>query len=412
MSMGHNLDLSKIIRRVREKGYFDFANFPGLSLTLEEFKELSRLLEKDGIPLGSEVIDDNKELSQREAIQIINSLRKGIPPSSNVAAFSVGRGNLLDRLRKDLQSVGGGSSQVQFMNADVGAGKTHSLYLLRENAFRQGFVVSTVTLSQSSCPLYDFMTVYHQIMWNLRTSEERTRPALENVLDRWLHEIKEIGEQRATQLIAMLPENLICALHAYHNSVSPVRRNDEKRLLVLKYLSGDNLYLKDVRSIGIGSRIDSSNALQMLGRMAFLFKNLKYRGICILFDEAEAIHSFSSSIHKDAAYNNIYQITQQSKKTPFCYFLYATTPSFFDNYAPYWPAAKIKGADIIELEKLEVSDLERLSSRISDIYSVAKGIKVPQETKRILSQLTHDPSFSDSIGNFVRRCVGILGEIA
>ena len=155
MPMGHNLDLSKIIRRVREKGYFDFANFPGLILTLEEFKELSRLLEKDGIPLGSEVTDDNKELSQREAIQIINSLRKGIPPSSNVAAFSVGRGNLLDRFRKDLQSVGGGSSQVRFMNADVGAGKTHSLYLLRENAFRQGFVVSTVTLSQSSCPLYD-----------------------------------------------------------------------------------------------------------------------------------------------------------------------------------------------------------------------------------------------------------------
>jgi hypothetical protein len=411
MVMRQKRDLSAIIRQVKEKGYFDFADFPGVILNLEELKKLSQLLEKDGIPLGAEVTSDNNELSQREALQIVNSLRKGVPPPTDVTTFSVGRGNLLDKFRKDIRSVESGSSQVRFMNADWGAGKTHSLYLLRENAFRCGFVVSIVTLSQSSCPLYDFMTVYHQIMWNLRTREERTRPALENVLDRWLKEIKEIGEERGAHIIGMLPENLVCALQAYHESVSPVRRDEDKRLLVLRHLSGERLYLRDLHNIGIECRIESSNALGMLGQMALLFKNLKYSGICILFDEAETIHSFSRAVNRDAAYNNIFQITKQSKKTPFCYFLYATTPSFFDNYAPYWPATRISSTDIIELERLEAAELEKLALIICDIYAVAKVIKVPQQTHRMLLQLTQDPSFSDTIGNFVRRCVGILDEM-
>ena len=406
--MGQRIDLSEILKEAKEIGYFDLADFPGLTLSLEQLKELSNLLEKRGIPFGTASGANN--LTQQEALRVVNSLRKGVPPPVDVSSFSVGRKNLVNKFDQDLKTVGQGSSQVRFMNADWGSGKTHSLYLLREIAFKQGFVVSIVTLSQDSCPIHDFMVVYNRIMWNLRTPEERNNPALENVLDKWLQAIKEIGEERASRIIKILPDNLISALHAYHESVSPVRPNEEKRVLILKYFSGENVYLRDLRSIGIDNRINSSNALRMLGHMASLFKNLKYRGICILFDEAESIHSFSISENRDRAYNNLFHIIQQSHSTPRCYFLYATTPSFFDNYIPYWPTHRIKDSDIFELEKLGVAQLQRLSSNICEIYSIARGAKVPQNIEQRLVNLVSDPSFGDTVGTLVRRCIAILDE--
>jgi len=368
------------------------------------------MIHKAGIVFSEAAGSDNADLKQSDAVQIINSLRRGVPPSSvNVSVFSVGRGKLLQRFREDLEFVKNDSPRARLMNADWGAGKTHSLHLLREHAFELGFVVSIVTLSQTSCPIYDFMAVYHQVMWNLRTREERTKPALESVLGRWLQAVKEIGWERTGNLIKRLPDDLVHALHAYHESTSPVKHDEEKRLLVFKYLSGDRVPLRELHRIGINCCIDSSSALSTLARMASLFRNLEYKGICILFDEAESAHSFATSARKDAAYKNIFQIIAQSTKTPFCYFLYATTPSFFDYYEPY-SHNKIKRSDILELEKLDTSELQELVVKICNIYEVAKVIKVPVQTKQLLTESTTDPLFSDTIGNFVRRCIGILDE--
>ena len=406
--MAQKIDLLAIMQQAEERGYFDFADFPGLTLSFEQFKELSDLLEKKKIPFGT--VNSATNLTQQEALLIVNSLRKGVPPPVDLTSFSVGRKNLIDRLSKDLQAVGQGSSQVRFMNADYGYGKTHSLYLLREIAFEHRFVVSIVTLSQNSCPIHDFITVYDRIMWNLRTSEERNRPAIENVLDRWLQVIREAGEEKARQIIKVLPDDLKNALHAYHESVSPVRPDEEKRLLVLNYLSGKNIYLRDLHSIGINNRIDSSNALVMLGYMASLFRNLNYRGICILFDEADPIHSFSRLDHQDRAYSNLFQIIQKSQSAVHCYFLYATTPSFFANYSPYWPTHRIKDDDIFELEKLDLVELQRLSSNLCKIYSIYKGSNMPNNIEQRLRRLASEPSFSETLGNFVRRCIAILDE--
>ena len=220
-----------------------------------------------------------------------------------------------------------------------------------------------MTLSQASCPLYDFMQVYYQIMWNLRTSDERVKPAMENVLTRWLQAINEIGKERAQGIIERLPPNIIQALHSYHESVSPLRPNEGKRLSVLKYLSGDNISSDELRGINIKQRIDSANALNMLSNMAVLFRNLKYKGVCILFDEAESIHSFAQSNHRDQAYKNILRVVQQSTQTKCCYFFYSTTPSFFDNYHQYLPPKSIESTDIVELERLGAKELRNLLPR-------------------------------------------------
>lgn len=405
--MSQQVDLSEIVRQAKERGYFDSTDCSGLTLSFEQVKKLKSLLDKKKIPWGS--INSAIDLNRREAITIINFLRKGTPPSVDVATFSVGRKNLIDRFERDLQAIKQASSRIRFMNADYGHGKTHVLYLLREFAFRQGFVVSIVTLSQESCPIHDFISVYHRIMWNLRTKEERNKPAIENVLDRWLNAIRQGGEGEARRIISTLPDDMKNALHAYHESTSPVKPDEEKRVLVLKYLSAENVHLRDLRKIDIQNRIDSSNALSMLGYMASLFRNLNYRGICILFDEADPIHSFARWEHQDQAYGNLFQIIQQSQNTPHCFFLYATTPSFFDDYSSYWPSHRVKENDILELERLDATELARLFSSVCKIYSIAYNFEIPKDVKQITKKIAED-SASERIGDFIRKCIAILDE--
>lgn len=407
--MSQEVNIFSIVDKAQEKGYFYSGDYPGLRLSVDQFAELFEMLRKKGIPLGP--AGKKEGFSEKEAVEIITSLRKGVPPPVNVTKFSVGRRGLINSFTRNLQIVAQGKSLVSFMNADYGYGKTHSLYLLRELAFKHGFVVSIVTLSESSCPIHDFMSVYDKVMWNIRTEEQRNSPALENVLDRWLNLVRERGEERARTIIHGLPDDLKCALHAYHETQSPIRPNEERRLFVLNYLSGKNVYLRELRKIGISQRVESSNALPMLGYMAQLFKSLKYRGICVLFDEAESIHSFARIEHRDEAYINLFHIIKNSQQAANCYFLYATTPSFFDNYAHYWPSKHgIESKDILDLERLNVEEFQELASKIFRIYIAYLGKQIPTNVEVILRKLATNPQYSDSLGNFVRRCIAILDE--
>lgn len=411
MSNEDPVDLDEVVKAAREKGFITLADLHGLKLNLQQIGELTKRLESYGLKIGDETSGGN--LSQDEAEQIIVALRKGVPPADiDVTTYSVGRLSLVDRFRDDLRVISDGPSLVRFMNADWGSGKTHSLYLLRDNAFRMGFVVSIVPLSRAVCPLYDFMAVYNSVMWNLRTSERREQPALENVLDRWLKAVREIGEDRARAIISTLPNNLVCALQAYYESIGPIRRNEEKRMLVLNYLSGSYVPVRDLRNIGIDARIYRDNALEMLASMCTLFKNLKYSGICILFDEAESIHSFASSTHRDAAFNNISHLIKRSGNARSCYFLYATTPAFFDYSGSYQIDAHVKGRNVIELERLSTSDKKRLASRICQIYGISRGGEVPKKAVRALETGAGLSDPTESVGDFVRKCITVLDEIA
>jgi hypothetical protein len=186
-------NLRVIAENAKQKGYFALEDYPGLRLNPLEMCQLLELLAKKNIPFGAP--EETQPLSIEKAKAIIDALRRGIPPQDGTKNYSVGRENLLLTVKNDLSTVIQKKSLVRFINADVGQGKTHFLYLLRELAFDQDFAVSIVTLSQSSCPLFDFMAVYRNIMWNLRTVDQRYKPALSNIFDRWLCDIRLLSEK-------------------------------------------------------------------------------------------------------------------------------------------------------------------------------------------------------------------------
>ena len=410
--MGTKPNLRAIVAEAKRKGYFATEDYPNLRFSQQELLELMRLLEKRGIPFGRPEVEVRPmdELTAKEAQRIINALRRGIPSAKGTAYYSVGRDDLLDQVAANLKAVGGGKSLVRFLNADIGQGKTHMLYLLREFAFANDFAVSIVTLSQDSCPLYDFMLVYHQFMWGLRTDDQRRRPALSNIIDRWVDDIRVLDRTRIRQIVKReLPPSLRAIMAAYVDATNLFRPNETNRQLILKYLGGEKMAIRDIRRLGISFRLDSDNALQILSELATTIRYIGFKGICILFDEAEAIHSFARSSQRDQAYANLQQIIHQSRRFPRCYFLYATTPSFFDSHGSGRLAQQLGLDTMLELEPLSTEERQAIGTKIVKIYVRAMGWEAPPDVMKVVRKIA-DLTAGERVGDYIRKTVAILDE--
>jgi len=405
-------NLRAIVAEAKRKGYYNPDDFPRVRFSQQEVLELMRLLKKKGIPYGRPEVEVKPlaELTVKDARRIIDALRRGVPAPEGTAYYSVGRDDLLERVAEDLKVVGNGRSLVRFLNADIGQGKTHMLYLLREFAFASDFAVSIVTLSQNSCPLYDFMMVYNQVMWGLRTDDQRHKPALSNIIDRWIEDIRILDPSRVRQIIEReLPRDMREIMAAYVDATNLFRPNETNRQLILKYLGGEKMTLSDIRRLGLGFRLDSGNALQILSEMATTIRYIGFKGICILFDEAEAIHSFARSSQRDQAYTNLQQIIQQSRRFPHCYFLYATTPSFFDSYGSGWLARQLGLDTMLELEPLGTDERQAIGTKIAKVYAQAMGWEVPPNVLKAIRKAA-DLTAQERVGDYVRKTVAILDE--
>jgi hypothetical protein len=405
--MTSEINLRVIVSIAKEKGYFDLNDYPKLRLSPQEMLQLMGLLSKSNIPFG--LPEKAEALSPKNAHEIIDALRRGTPSPHGVRHYSVGRKKLLTQIEKDLDDVMHDRSIVRFLNADIGQGKTHALYLLREFAFKKDFAVSIVTLSQNSCPLNEFMAVYHAIMWGLRTSDQPAKPALSNIFDRWVNDIRLLDEKQIIDVVEnKLPISLREIMAAYVDTTNLLRPNEIKRQQILKYLSGEKMSKKDIKPLGINFSLNSDNALLILSEMAATIRFIGFKGICILFDEAESIHSFARSSYRDQAYDNLRQIIQHSQRFPYCYFLYATTPSFMNSYDSSWVRQLTSNA-LLELDPLNMGERQDIGEKITEIYTTAYGWKAPPKIMNVIYKAAKYVE-GVSIGDFIRQVIGILDE--
>ena len=400
-------NLNDLVLDAKNKGYFSPEDYPKLRLNPQEMLELMSLLSKKKIPYGSPEIQS--PITSKLANEIINSLRKGIPAQEGTNYYSVGQNKLISEVKNDLSSIENGESIVRFLNADIGEGKTHTLFRLRELAYQHDFAVSIVTLSQNSCPLYDFMSVYHDIMWGLRTSDQRSRPALSNIFDRWIKDIRRLDALKICDIVQnQLPPTLRDIMAAYVDASNLIRPNEINRQEIIKFLGGDKMGKRELKLLGINSCIDSNNALQLLSELAKTIRFIGFKGICIFFDEAESIHSFARSTEKDRAYANLQQIIQQSQTFPHCYFLYATTPSFLDSFDVGW-IRQLYSKPFLSLETLGVESRQEIGDNIIDLYASAYQWRA---TPKVSKAINISAKIIDgvTIGNYVRKVIGILDE--
>jgi len=304
------------------------------------------------------------DMSRETALALVESCRQGTAPVQGALVLAVGREALIDSIRHDLIHVASRDSCLRVINGVFGMGKTLTLRVLQEYAHREGFATSFLTLSSRECPMYDLSAIYRHIVKGIRVAECVDRPALEHVLEAWAKKVREDATREilAPWVLGELDTHFQSALTHYYEGVQSAR--PEKTDLALRWLRGETTVM-DARRLGINSNICPENALGMLGNLTRMLRFIGVKGLVILLDEADAIPSLPSAARREEAYANLFSLAHAASSTPYSYFVYATTPAFFDGIPPEFDEPL---ENVTNLEQLKSRELTELAHEIRDLH--------------------------------------------
>ncbi|MBT9169094.1 MAG: hypothetical protein DDT19_02446 [Syntrophomonadaceae bacterium] len=329
---------------------------PRLRAVLEKARSRAKL------PYASDV-------PKATALALVESCRQGTAPVQGALVLAVGREDLIDSMKHDLVHVASRGSCLRVINGVFGMGKTLTLRVLQEYAHREGFATSFLTLSSRECPMDDLAAIYRHIVKGIRVAGCLDRLALEQILEDWARKVKEDATRRRLVLWA-LSELDTCfkgALTQYYEGVQFAK--PEKTDLALRWFRGETTVI-DARRLGLNSNISPENALGMLGNLTRMLRFIGVRGLVTLLDEADAIPSLPSAGRREEAYANLLSLARAASSTPYSYFVYATTPSFFDSIPPGFVEAL---KNVTTLEQMTSGELTELAQELRDLHFQAYG---------------------------------------
>lgn len=239
-----------------------------------------------------EIERSNQELGP--TLQLLEALRLGVVPPGGAELYTVGRDLELSMLRSDLDKAeGGGAARV--ILGDYGTGKTHLLEVLEHLALERNFAVARVVLDEDEVAPSQPRRVYRELTRNLRLPDQDER-GLEPLFSRAL---PELGTEFWDPEHPLYHRYLSPAL-AYYRELS--EEQSHERAALLDYIGGhaslNNQDLEKLLRKATGLRKQRLFALMdyrpwahlyayLLGGLAYLVRQAGYRGLAVLFDEAE-----------------------------------------------------------------------------------------------------------------------------
>jgi len=312
-------------------------------------------------------IAQSRQPTKQEAQAILSALRVGVPPQRGVLAISVNREREFQAILADIEEVASGKSKLLFINGLYGAGKSHLLYVLKEFALSKNLAVSLVSLTHGECPLHDLLTVYQRLVQSLEVPEAPKGQAVEAILARWatsLHAHARGSTDAARASIRRLPGEFQAVLATFYSATQT--HDYALRSLALSWLRGELRSPRQARRLGVAVVPTNDNALWMLGNLARMIRFLTLSGLVILLDEAESMASVRRLPQREAGYRNLRSL-MESGRTPFCYFVYATTPDFMEHSVEFLGALTQKPR-VLEIASLRRDDLIELGLVIRDLH--------------------------------------------
>lgn len=360
--------------------------------------------------------------SQKRARNIINRLRKGVPPLEDVFLFSIGREDLLDYFKGVLDDIAAFDQQgIKFIQADYGHGKTHFLDMLAQLALDKNFVVSIVTLDREKAPFNKLERVIPLIMHEIMTPTARHN-GLGRILQEWAEKVRgadsntvlrQIDEDEDLQLL--FPDFRLKLLEYARAHNRPGGPSFEECLRIEKWFRGEETKSKTFKSVPV-----------YLAAFVQFIRHLGYSGFVVMLDEAESITLLSRIANRDQANENLRQIIDNQDLEGF-YFVFASTPSFLggedDRGAKTYPALWRRISDplgqigqrsldkiIVELPALNTEEFSRLARRIKTIYEIAHERDMSQVSDEHLHRLAEyvERRTDRSVRTLVRSTVMLL----
>jgi len=309
----------------------------------------------------------SKEVESKISKEIVSSLRNGAAPNKGIMRFSVGRENILKEIKRELNEVENGKSKLRFINGTFGSGKTHILLILKEFAFENNFASTHLTLSPRECPLSNLEIVYKNIVKGLRTKKCKDFPALEVIIKDWINRLYKLGqhnfEYTINRLKAFDPDFknvLTCFIESSNKGLW--HKADQS----IRWIQGDVTTKKECKSLGACTYVCDETSLYMLQNVILMLKLIGFKGLVILFDEAESISSIRYVDKMQKTFDNLWRLINCNLETSHTYFIYATTPSFFESIDN--TEITISDRNISKLDPLPVDALKKLGLSIRDMH--------------------------------------------
>jgi hypothetical protein len=287
------------------------------------------------------------------ATQVVESLRKGIPPQRGVELYSVGNEKLMEGIKKRHLDNITEQGIIRFVSGSWGAGKTHFFRQLREVAFQNNLLVSSVELGVNSAALNKFESIFSAIVRQIATPSFYAGSApLEaapfGIVVReslaWLATGKreipnEISYEQFSKALAVLMSDhgididFKKMIQEYWKTFLPESADpvliEQTRGEILQWFNGEGSIGTYRKRFGVSKIINKENAKLILQSLARFVRLSGYRGLIILFDEAEQAYSVMRKSALRDAHNNLLSLINNIESLPGLFLIYATTPDFF-----------------------------------------------------------------------------------
>ena len=284
---------------------------------------------------------------------IIESLRRGLPPQRGVKEYAVGHDKLMAGVKNFHFTSMEAQGIIRFVSGSWGAGKTHFFRLMRELAFDEGFLVSGVELNVNEAPLNKFEKVFYSIIRNVITPtyfREHGQPqaapfgvVLQEALIYLSTGKHSIDEQVAYEHYQAAREKLMSCnaididfrkiVDHYWKTFLPDAPDpatvEQARNELLQWFSGEGTVASYRKRFEINKLVSKESAKLMLQSLSAFIQLAGYRGLVILFDEAEMSYSIMRKSALKDAHNNLLHLINNIENLPGLFLLYATTPDFY-----------------------------------------------------------------------------------
>jgi len=355
-----------------------------------------------------------------ELRQVIEALRLGTVPSFHLKEYTVGRQHQFRRVQEVLAQGQG----MELVFGDYGAGKTHFLDLVEQEALSQQFVTSRVVLHPEETPLSHPQRLWQAIAASLRYPDQ-TQSGIVPLFER-LRSSRAHSRPEGTRAHRFLSPALwaFCSdsadawgwLQDYIEGYPMDGREVNRVLRSIGWRGPNALALSDFRTYG---RVYA----YVVGGLAGWAHDAGFRGLCLLFDEAEQVAGFDTR-HRDLAEEVICHYAAAALPQQDLLFdpehlyrggheVHRSLPLRFDEEQPLIVllaltqeptmtamADQLIAGHRIELTPLSPRDLKELVERLRTLYQRAyPGSTLPDDP------LPHPPSWYETPRELVRALI-------